>query len=56
MTDLDLRGKRVLIRSDLNVPQDDQGAITDDTRIRASLAAVREALDQGAREIGRAHV
>ena len=37
MTDLDLAGKRVFIRDDLNVPQDDAGRITDDTRIRASL-------------------
>ena len=68
MTDLDLRGKRVLVRADLNVPQDESGAITDDTRIRASLAGIRHALDAGARlmvtshlgrpkeEIGRAHV
>ncbi|HEX4585758.1 MAG TPA: phosphoglycerate kinase [Burkholderiaceae bacterium] len=43
-----LRGKRVFIRSDLNVPQDDGGAITEDTRIRASLPAIRMALDAGA--------
>ena len=41
MTDLDLGGKRVLIRADLNVPQDDEARITDDTRIRASLAGIR---------------
>ena len=41
MTDLDLRGKRVFIRADLNVPQDDAGKITDDTRIRASVPALR---------------
>src|SRR5690606_28158725 len=43
-----LAGKRVLIRSDLNVPLDDTGRITEDTRIRASLPAVRMALDAGA--------
>ena len=39
MTDVDVRGKRVFIRADLNVPQDDAGNITDDTRIRASVPA-----------------
>ena len=38
MADLDLAGKRVFIRADLNVPQDDDGRITDDTRIRARWA------------------
>ena len=56
MTDLDLRGKRVLIRSDLNVPQDDAGAITDDTRIRASLGAIRDALAKGARVMVTSHL
>ena len=48
MTDLDLAGKRVLIREDLNVPLQD-GVITDDTRIRASLPGIRHALSKGAR-------
>jgi hypothetical protein len=39
MADLDLAGKRVFIRADLNVPLDDAGAITDDTRIRATVRA-----------------
>ncbi len=47
MTDVDLRGKRVFIRADLNVPIED-GRITDDTRIRASVPAIKLALDQGA--------
>ncbi len=42
------RGKRVFIRADLNVPLDDQGRITEDTRVRASVPAVRMALDAGA--------
>ena len=56
MTDLDLRGKRVLIRSDLNVPQDDDGRISDDTRIRASMEAVRIALEAGARVMVTSHL
>lgn len=43
-----LKGKRVFIRADLNVPQDDAGNITEDTRIRASVPAIRMALDAGA--------
>ncbi len=42
------RGQRVFIRADLNVPQDDAGRITEDTRIRASLPCIRMALDAGA--------
>jgi phosphoglycerate kinase len=41
-------GKRVFIRADLNVPQDDAGRITEDTRIRASVPCVRMALEAGA--------
>jgi len=48
MEQVGLAGKRVFIRADLNVPQDDAGRITDDTRIRASLAAIRLALGAGA--------
>ena len=43
-----VRGKRVFIRADLNVPQDDHGAITEDTRIRASVPCIQMALDAGA--------
>jgi phosphoglycerate kinase len=50
MTDLDLRGKRVLIRADLNVPME-QGKITSDARIRASLPTIRQALDKGAAKV-----
>ncbi|MBI5862800.1 MAG: phosphoglycerate kinase [Rhodocyclales bacterium] len=56
LTDLDVRGKRVFIRADLNVPQDDSGAITDDTRIRAALPGIRYALDGGAAVMVTSHL
>src|SRR5712691_826848 len=56
MTDLDLRGKRVFIRADLNVPQDDAGNITDDTRIRASVPAIKHALNAGAAVMVTSHL
>jgi phosphoglycerate kinase len=56
MADLDLAGRRVFIRSDLNVPMDDAGAIADDTRIRSSLAAYRLALDEGAAVMATSHL
>ncbi len=51
-----LRGKRVFIRADLNVPQDDAGHITEDTRIRASVPAIRAALDAGAAVMVTSHL
>ncbi len=56
MNELDLSGKRVLIRADLNVPQDKDGGITDDTRIRASLAGIRAAVDAGAAVMVMSHL
>jgi phosphoglycerate kinase len=56
MLDLDLRGKRVFIRADLNVPQDDAGGIEDDTRIRASVPGIRAALKAGARLMVTSHL
>ena len=50
------RGKRVFIRADLNVPQDDTGAITEDTRIRASVPCIRMALDAGAAVMVTSHL
>ncbi len=51
-----LAGKRVFIRADLNVPQDEAGCITDDTRIRASLPAMRMALDANAAVMVTSHL
>ena len=51
-----LAGQRVFIRADLNVPQDDAGAITEDTRIRASVPAIRLALDAGAAVMVSSHL
>lgn len=55
MTDLDLSGKRVLIREDLNVPVKN-GEVADDSRIRASLPTLRKALEQGARVMVMSHL
>ena len=51
-----VKGKRVFIRADLNVPQDDSGAITEDTRIRASLPCIRMALEAGAAVMVTSHL
>ena len=51
-----IAGQRVLIRADLNVPQDDQGRITEDTRIRASMPCVQMALDAGAAVMVTSHL
>ncbi len=56
MTDLDLSGQRVLIRQDLNVPVDDQGRITSEQRIRASLPTLQHALAQGAAVMVMSHL
>src|SRR5689334_8083147 len=56
MAEQELRGKRVFIRADLNVPQDDAGNITDDTRIRASLPGIQLALKQGAAVMVTSHL
>src|SRR6476469_10890957 len=56
MTDVDLAGKRVFIRADLNVPQDDGGKITDDTRIRASVPAIQQALQARAAVMVTSHL
>jgi phosphoglycerate kinase len=55
MTDLDLKGKRVLIRSDLNVPVKD-GKVTSDARITASMATINAALKAGAKVMVTSHL
>jgi len=55
-SDTVIAGKRVFIRADLNVPQDAELNITDDTRIRASLPCIRQALDAGARVMVTSHL
>jgi phosphoglycerate kinase len=54
--DLDLRGKRVLIRVDFNVPLDKDLKVTDDTRIRASVPTIQYALDHGAKVVLMSHL
>ena len=56
MTDLDLAGKRVLIRQDLNVPIDEAGRITSEQRILASLPTLRLALEKGAAVMVTSHL
>jgi len=56
MNDLPLAGKRVFIRADLNVPQDDAGNITEDTRIRASIPGIEQALRAGAAVMVTSHL
>ena len=56
LADLELKGRRVFIRADLNVPQDERGAITDDTRIRASIPCIRQALEAGAAVMVTSHL
>ena len=51
-----LTGKRVFIRSDLNVPFDEAGNISEDTRIRASVPAIKMALDAGAAVMVTSHL
>src|SRR3989338_9827505 len=53
---LPLRGKRVIIRADFNVPLDESGHISDDTRIRGTLPTINYAVDEGARVILCSHL
>jgi len=56
LADVPVAGERVFIRADLNVPQDAVGRITDDTRIRASLPAIEDALARGAAVMVTSHL
>ncbi len=55
MADLDLNGKRVLIREDLNVPVK-EGKVTSDARIRAALPTIKLALEKGAKVMVMSHL
>ncbi len=56
ITDLDVKGKLVFLRVDFNVPLDENGAIRDDTRIKASLPTIQWLLDHGARLVIASHL
>ena len=54
--DIDLKGKRVIVRVDFNVPQDKEGKITDDNRIVGALPTIRYLVDQNAKVVLMSHL
>ena len=56
IADIDLKGKRVFMRVDFNVPLDEHGGITDDRRIRMALPSIEKALKGGGRLILASHL
>lgn len=56
LTASDLKGKKVFVRADLNVPLDDSQNITDDTRIRAAVPTIKHLIANGAKVILSSHL